>query len=64
MFMKVADLISRETKQQINRIASSKKKHKKKKHKSREQLSIRDIENLMGMHMDTYERRRGALRRK
>jgi hypothetical protein len=34
---------------------------KKKKH---EQLSTKDLEELMGIHRDTYTRRNGAVRRK
>ncbi|HEK9103625.1 TPA: hypothetical protein SUB30_005117 [Bacillus pseudomycoides] len=37
---------------------------KKKKKKRKEKLSIRDIEDLMGIHGPRYERRRGALRQK
>lgn len=40
------------------------KKKKRKKKKRKEQLSRRDIEDLMGMHGPRYERRRGALRQK
>ncbi|MED1021097.1 hypothetical protein [Bacillus mycoides] len=39
----------------------SKKKNKKKR---KENLSTRDIEDLMGIHGPRYERRRGALRQK
>lgn len=43
-----------------NRIQTKKKTKKKQK----EKFSIREIENLMGMHRPCYERRRGALRQK
>lgn len=32
--------------------------------KKKEKLSTKDIKELMGMNMDRYERRKGALRRK
>ncbi|MBG9615705.1 hypothetical protein [Bacillus cereus] len=35
-----------------------------KKKKSKENLSNREIEDLMGVHGPRYERRRGALRQK
>lgn len=41
----------------------SKNKSPKKK-RNKEKLSTKDIEELMGMNMDRYERRRGAMRRK
>ncbi|WP_172805401.1 hypothetical protein [Bacillus mycoides] len=37
---------------------------KKNKKKRKENLSTRDIEDLMGIHGPRYERRRGALRQK
>ncbi|WP_206781349.1 hypothetical protein, partial [Bacillus thuringiensis] len=37
---------------------------KKQKRKRKENLSTRDIEDLMGIHGPRYERRRGALRQK
>jgi hypothetical protein len=36
----------------------------KTKPKKKENLSIRDWENIMGTRRDTYERRNGAVRRK
>ncbi|MFD5259272.1 hypothetical protein ACFWJC_00090 [Bacillus wiedmannii] len=42
----------------------SNQKKKKTKKKQKEKFSIREIENLMGMHRPCYERRRGALRQK
>ncbi|EJS58175.1 hypothetical protein ICG_01914 [Bacillus cereus BAG1X1-3] len=39
----------------------AKKNHKKKR---KEKLSTRDIEDLMGIRVPRYERRRGALRQK
>ncbi|WP_186323832.1 hypothetical protein [Bacillus thuringiensis] len=35
-----------------------------KKKKTKEKFSMREIEDLMGMHRPCYERRRGALRQK
>lgn len=57
--MKIADHLSKEQKQKLNKVKSPKKKKKKK-----EILSFRDIEELMGTRRDTYERRNGAVRRK
>lgn len=49
----------------------SKKQHskspekKKKKRRNKEKLSIQQIEDLMGMHMDTFRRSKGgAIRRR
>ncbi|WP_198049014.1 hypothetical protein [Bacillus cereus] len=42
----------------------SKQQKKKNVKKQKEKLSIREIEDLMGMHRPCYERRRGALRQK
>jgi hypothetical protein len=39
-------------------------KSPKKKRRNIENLTTRQIEDLMGMNMDRYERRRGAVRRK
>jgi len=58
--MKIADHLSKEQKQKLDKVKSPKKKRKKKK----EILSFRDIEELMGTRRDTYERRNGAVRRK
>ncbi|MGQ3740768.1 hypothetical protein [Bacillus sp. Fil] len=54
--MKVLKDQLREWEKQLNQV--------KKKKKSKENLSTRDIENLMGVHGPRYERRRGALRQK
>ncbi|MEI4605927.1 hypothetical protein G9298_02410 [Bacillus thuringiensis] len=37
---------------------------KKQKRKRKENLSTRDIEDLMGIHRPRYERRRGVIRQK
>jgi hypothetical protein len=50
--MKVADHLSKEQKQKLNKLGKS------------EKLSRRDLEELMGKHMDIYTRRNGAVRRK
>jgi hypothetical protein len=42
---------------------SQKNKSPKLKRKS-EKLSVKDIEELMGIHIDTYRRKNGAIRRK
>jgi hypothetical protein len=58
--MKIADHLSKDTKQKLNKVKSPKKKRKKKQ----EHLSFRDWEDIMGTRRDTYERRNGAVRRK
>jgi hypothetical protein len=60
--MRIADHLSKEQKQRLNKIAAPNKnrKHKKKV----EQLSRRDWEDIMGVNRDTYTRRNGAVRRK
>lgn len=67
--MKFADHLSKEQKQQLDKIKSPKKKRKgkvqyKPRSNKKEKLSFRDIEELMGTRRDTYERRNGAVRRK
>lgn len=66
--MKLVDFLSKEQKQQLNKIAGNQKQKpitkRKVKPKKQEQLSHKDIEDLMGIHMDTYTRRNGAVRRK
>lgn len=37
---------------------------RKKKHKRNEQLTRQDIEELMGVHRDTYKRVNGKIKRK
>jgi hypothetical protein len=59
--MRIADHLNKEQKQQLSKIQTPKKKRKAKK---KENLSFRDIEELMGTRRDTYERRNGAMRRK
>lgn len=59
--MKIADHLSKEQKQKLDKVKSPKKKKKKKR---KEILSFRDIEELMGTRRDTYERRNGAVRRR
>lgn len=51
--MKVAEHWSKEQKKQLNKVKSPQKK-----------FSKRELEELMGMHMDIYERKNGAIRRK
>lgn len=57
--MNIADHLTNEQRQKLNNIQSPKKKQKK-----QENLSRKDWEEIMGMRMDTFERRRGAVRRK
>lgn len=47
MFMKLADHLNNEKKQQLKKIKPPKKKHRQK-----EQFSTKDIEELMGLHKD------------
>jgi hypothetical protein len=66
--MRIADHLSKEQKQQLSKITPKKKRkakvQSKPKPKKKENLSFRDIEELMGTRRDTYERRNGAVRRK
>ena len=39
-------------------------KGKDKSHRNKEKLSIEDLEDLMGVHQDTYKRVHGRVRRK
>jgi hypothetical protein len=55
MAVRIEDRISKEQKQQLQKMKSPKNK---------DNLSFRDIEELMGTRRDTYERRNGAVRRK
>ncbi|MDL2418107.1 hypothetical protein ACTIGL_14175 [Bacillus shihchuchen] len=45
-------------------IQARKEEKQEKQEKTKEKLSTRDIEDLMGMHRPCYERRRGAIRQK
>lgn len=42
----------------------SKSPKKKQQKKQQEHLTEKDIEELMGIHMDTYTRKNGAVRRR
>jgi hypothetical protein len=57
--MRFEDHLSKEQRQQLKRLHVPATKRKKQEH-----LSRRDWEDIMGMHMDTYTRRNGAVRRK
>lgn len=46
------------------KLANDNKNKSPKKRRNKEKLSTRDIEELMGMHKDTYARHKGAMRRK
>jgi hypothetical protein len=50
-FMKIADHLSKEQKQKLNKMRNKK-------------FSRRELEDLMGMKRDTYKRHNGAWRRK
>jgi hypothetical protein len=66
--MRLGDQLTKEQKQQLNKMVQSKprkgKSPDKPKPKKKEDLSLRDIQELMGMNRDTYTRRNGAVRRK
>jgi hypothetical protein len=68
--MKLGDQLSKEQKQQLNKMVSHSKPRRSKdapdkpKPKKKEDLSFRDIQELMGTNRDTYKRVRGAVRRK
>lgn len=49
--MKIADHLSKEQKQRLEKLKN-------------EKLSRKDIEELMGIHQDTFARHKGAVRRK
>lgn len=48
----------------MNDSTNKKNKSPKKLKKRQEQLSVKDIEELMGIHKDVYTRKNGAVRRK
>jgi hypothetical protein len=54
MAVRIDERLSKEQKQQLEQMKSPKQ----------EQLSTKDIEELMGMNRDRYTRRNGAVRRK
>jgi hypothetical protein len=54
MILKLEDHLSKDDKRKLDELKSPKK----------EQLSRKDIEELMGVRRDTYVRSKGAIRRK
>jgi hypothetical protein len=60
--MRFEDHLSREQRQQLNKMRPKPAKRKSKR--KQEHLSRREWEDIMGVHRDTYERRNGAVRRK
>jgi hypothetical protein len=66
--MRIADHLSKEQKQQLSKMTPKKKRkakvQSKPKPNKKENLSFRDIEELMGTRRDTYERRNGAVRKR
>lgn len=71
--MKFADHLTKKGIQRINSLRHSQRNEKEIKTKpakakppkrSQEQLSTKDIEELMGTHRSTYKRVNGAIRRK
>lgn len=61
--MRIEDLVSPEVKQKLNYNNQPKQRRNRKK-KHHEQLTRRDIEELMGVHRDTYKRVNGKVKRK
>jgi hypothetical protein len=67
--MRFGDYLSKEQKQQLNKMASKHKPRKAKvqskpKHKKQEDISFSELERMMGKYRDTYTRRNGAVMRK
>jgi hypothetical protein len=69
--MKFADHLSKEQIRKFNQLRAAARGHKdipktspKTKKKKKENLSYRDLEDLMGTRRDTFKRVRGAVRRK
>lgn len=62
--MRIGDHLSKEQKQQLNKLATDHKQKPKTKSKKLENLSFRDWEDIMGTRRDTFERKNGAMRRK
>ncbi|WP_226677223.1 hypothetical protein [Mesobacillus jeotgali] len=55
--MRIADCLTKEQKQQLNRLGY-------RKEKPPNEMTRKDWEEIMGKNMDTYKRVRGAVRRK
>lgn len=63
--MKIKDHLDKATTTELNKIKDKPVKRKRKKKKSNgEQLTQRDLKELMGMNRDRYERRGGDMRGK
>lgn len=64
--MRIQDHLDKGTKSKLRNLSMPKgKRNNKSKTSNRpEQLSERDLNDLMGVHRDRYERRGGAVRRK
>lgn len=63
--MKFADHLSNSDIQKFNQLRRGNKQSKpESKPKRKEELSFKDVEELMGMNRDTYKRVGGAVRRK
>jgi hypothetical protein len=60
--MKFEDHLSKEQRQQLNKMRTKPSKRKTKR--KQEHLSRREWEDIMGVYRATYERRNGAVRRK
>lgn len=55
--MKIAECLTKDQKQQLNRMRS-------RREKPPNEMTKREWEELMGQNMDTYKRVRGAVRRR
>lgn len=55
--MKIAECLTKEEKQQLNRLRS-------RREKPPNEMTRKDWEEIMGKNMDTYKRVRGAVRKK
>ncbi|MES1038964.1 hypothetical protein [Peribacillus simplex] len=63
--MKFADHLSKSDIQKFNQLRrGSKQSNPESKPKMKEELSFKDVEELMGMNRDTYKRVGGSVRRK
>ncbi|MET1176913.1 hypothetical protein ABG775_02865 [Peribacillus simplex] len=63
--MKFADHLSKSDIQKFNQLRRGSKQSKpESKPKRKEELSFKDVKDLMGMNRDTYKRVGGSVRRK
>ncbi|MGE7607660.1 hypothetical protein ACQKML_13715 [Peribacillus frigoritolerans] len=62
--MEFADHLSKSDIQQFNQLRRGKQNKPESKPKRKEELSFKDVEELMGMDRDTYKKVRGRVRGK